>query len=247
MSRLARDGTAEPVSRDQILRRERGQGNIHFPCSADHVQDWQPYPVDPYSCYMCDHTIPFLKTLYLCPWSKPLYCKYHQILLDYLRVMLPNPTNIHLILSRTLSFSFTKIYFVEAAALRSIVLRCAGAPIAKRVFFVFFNWRCRFFWSIFCTIAAFSLKEEYVVRYFLPDGVFLPCDHGLDFLRQLMWKFNQSINHCDTVGYLCLFRSLSLPWYYLPRFVDNKYGTTYCIFLFNLFFFCFTLDSPDNY
>ena len=35
---------------------ERGQGNIHFSCSADHVQDWQPYPVDPCSCYMCDHT-----------------------------------------------------------------------------------------------------------------------------------------------------------------------------------------------
>ena len=45
MSRLTRDGTAEPVSRDQILRREqRGQGNIYFPCSADHMQDWQPYP-----------------------------------------------------------------------------------------------------------------------------------------------------------------------------------------------------------
>ena len=55
-SRLTRDGTAEPVLRDQILRHERGQGNIHFSCSADHVQDWQPYPVDPYSCYMCDHT-----------------------------------------------------------------------------------------------------------------------------------------------------------------------------------------------
>ena len=54
-SRLTRDGTVEPVSRDQILRREGGQGNIHFPCSADHVQDWQPYPVDPYSCYMCDN------------------------------------------------------------------------------------------------------------------------------------------------------------------------------------------------
>ena len=27
-----------------------------FPCSADHEQDWQPHPVDPYSCYMCDHT-----------------------------------------------------------------------------------------------------------------------------------------------------------------------------------------------
>ena len=52
ISRLTRDGTAEPVSRDQILRHERGQGNIHFSCSADLVQDWQPYPVDPYSCYM---------------------------------------------------------------------------------------------------------------------------------------------------------------------------------------------------
>ena len=52
MSRLTRDGTAEPVSRGQILRHERGQGNIHFCCSADHVQDGQPYPVDPYACYM---------------------------------------------------------------------------------------------------------------------------------------------------------------------------------------------------
>ena len=31
MSRLTRDGTAEPVSRDQILRRERGQGKNIFP------------------------------------------------------------------------------------------------------------------------------------------------------------------------------------------------------------------------
>ena len=56
MSRLTRDGTFEPVSRDQIIRRERGQENAHFPCSADREQDWQPYPVDPYSFYMCDHT-----------------------------------------------------------------------------------------------------------------------------------------------------------------------------------------------
>ena len=48
---------AEPVSRDQILGREREQGN-YFPRSADHVQDWQPHPVDPYSViYICDgHT-----------------------------------------------------------------------------------------------------------------------------------------------------------------------------------------------
>ena len=56
MRRLTRDGTTEPVSRDQILRHERGQGNIQSLCLADHVQDWQRYPVDPYSCYMCDHT-----------------------------------------------------------------------------------------------------------------------------------------------------------------------------------------------
>ena len=53
---MARDGTAEPVSRDQILRHARGQGNINFPCSAYHEQDWQPYPVDPYSAICNDHT-----------------------------------------------------------------------------------------------------------------------------------------------------------------------------------------------
>ena len=42
----------------ETLRRVRGQGNIpniNFPCSADHEQDWQPYPVDPYSAVdICD-------------------------------------------------------------------------------------------------------------------------------------------------------------------------------------------------
>ena len=57
MSRLTRDGTAQPVSRDQILRRVRGQRNIHFPCSADYEQDWQPYPVDPYSAIVHVMTI----------------------------------------------------------------------------------------------------------------------------------------------------------------------------------------------
>ena len=62
MSRLTRDGTAEPVSRDQILRHARGQGNVHFPCSADHEQDWQPYPVDQYSAICDDHT--YIHTYY---------------------------------------------------------------------------------------------------------------------------------------------------------------------------------------
>ena len=42
---------------DQNLRRERGQGNVHFSqCSADHKRDWQPYPVDPYSATCDDDT-----------------------------------------------------------------------------------------------------------------------------------------------------------------------------------------------
>ena len=57
---MKRDGTARPVSRHQILGRKRGQGNVHFPCSAadDHdEQDWQLYPVDTYSCYYYVMTI----------------------------------------------------------------------------------------------------------------------------------------------------------------------------------------------
>ena len=54
VSRLTRDGTTvESVSQDQILRFER----VDFPCSADIEQDWQSYPVDPYSYCMCDHTL----------------------------------------------------------------------------------------------------------------------------------------------------------------------------------------------
>ena len=56
MGRLTRDETAEPVSRDQILRHARGNENINFPCSADHEQDWQPYPIAPYSAICDDHT-----------------------------------------------------------------------------------------------------------------------------------------------------------------------------------------------
>ena len=73
MSRLTRDGTAEPVSRDQILRHAWGQGNVHFPCSADHEQDWQPYPVDPYSAIICyDHSSTYIEldTLINEQWPK---------------------------------------------------------------------------------------------------------------------------------------------------------------------------------
>ena len=76
-SDLMRDGTAEPFSRDQTVRRERGQENTHFSFSADHEQDWQPYPVDPYSIIRDDHAYIFsiydgwcTKLVYLCLYSK---------------------------------------------------------------------------------------------------------------------------------------------------------------------------------
>ena len=77
MSRLTRDGTAEPVSRDQILRHARGQGNFHFPCSADHEQDWQPYPVDPYSAICDDHTYIhiYIQRIWL-PTPKPHFTRW---------------------------------------------------------------------------------------------------------------------------------------------------------------------------
>ena len=42
MSRLTRDGMAEPVSRDRILWRERVQGKM-FSLFSDHEQGCQPY------------------------------------------------------------------------------------------------------------------------------------------------------------------------------------------------------------
>ena len=62
MSWLTRDGTAESVSRDQTLRHVREQGNIHFPCSADREQDWQPYPVDRHSAICDDYTTYYIVT-----------------------------------------------------------------------------------------------------------------------------------------------------------------------------------------
>ena len=41
MGMLTQDGMAQGFSRDQVLRRKRGQRKNHFRCSADHEQDWR--------------------------------------------------------------------------------------------------------------------------------------------------------------------------------------------------------------
>ena len=90
MGRLTRDGAADPVSRDQILRREREQGNIHFSCSADHEQDWQPYPVDPY-------LVPLLfVTMYVCMYACHVCvcCVFFPFILDIKFVGLDVPAGV---------------------------------------------------------------------------------------------------------------------------------------------------------
>ena len=76
------------------------------------------------------------------------------------------------------------------------------APRQPHVFLLFLF--CFFgvvaFFEYFRTNAVFSLYGEYVVptlvRFFLPDGVFLSCDHRLDFFASALFmeKFNQSVN-----------------------------------------------------
>ena len=46
MRRLTRDGIAQSVARDEILRRGRAEEKNRLLCSANHEQDWQPSPVD---------------------------------------------------------------------------------------------------------------------------------------------------------------------------------------------------------
>ena len=43
------------VSPNSQARTETGSKNKHFPCSADHEQDWQPYPVDRCSAISYNH------------------------------------------------------------------------------------------------------------------------------------------------------------------------------------------------
>ena len=75
------------------------------------------------------------------------------------------------------------------------VLRYACAPTATRsylttvclLFFVLVSLETSLFPSIFCTSTVFSPYGEYAVCSPFPDnGVFLACEHGLDFLQHLM-------------------------------------------------------------
>ena len=72
-----RDEQADPgrdcrtrLARPNSQARTRTEWNINFARAADHEQDWQPYPVDPYSCYMCVTHIPSVSIFLLEPVCK---------------------------------------------------------------------------------------------------------------------------------------------------------------------------------
>ena len=83
-------------------------------------------------------------------------------------------------------FCFVFVFMFSLKPRPFIQLSFDSAPIATRVSsslfgdvafseYLLYHFRFLFVWTI-----------EYVVRSFLPNGLFLPCDHGLDFLHQLM-------------------------------------------------------------
>ena len=75
--------------------------------------------------------------------------------------------------------------FTEAAALRLIVFRSSICmrPDSHPCFFIFFS-SCgdvAFLKYLVPLTPVLFWYGECVARFLLPNGVFLPCDHGLDF------------------------------------------------------------------
>ena len=80
-----------------------------------------------------------------------------------------------------------------------MVHRYAGVPIATRLsFFLFFPFclfgDAAFSEYFFCTIPDFSLYGEYIVRCFLPDGVFSTLCPRAGFFISAYYVRIQSIN-----------------------------------------------------
>ena len=117
-------------------------------------------------------------------------------------------------------FVFHVFAFIEAAALCSNFLRYACAPAASCsylttvcVLFCFVSLEMSFFSrTLVPFIVVFSPYEEYVVRFSLPDGDFLRCDHGLDFFISAYHVRIQSINQslCSSGSPFCAHHA-SLP------------------------------------
>ena len=98
-----------------------------------------------------------------------------------------------------LCFVFRLHAFVEAVALRSIVLRYAGAPAATRVFSF---WRCRFFrvFLVPCPLSLCMESTSYVLFFRIMFFYIVTTDWSFDIsLRES--STNQSINQSINLLY----------------------------------------------
>ena len=101
---------------------------------------------------------------------------------------------------RLFCFASFRLYaFVEAAALRSIVLRYAGVPMATRVsffiFFLLFIWRCRFFRVFFVPLPLpLSMESTSYVFSFRIVFVYLVATGWILDISLCENSISQSIN-----------------------------------------------------
>ena len=98
-----------------------------------------------------------------------------------------------------LRFRLYYAFFVEAAAVRSIVLRYASAPIATRVFFYlfifFFLWRYRFFRVFFVPFPlSLCMESTYYVLSFRMVFFYLVTTGWIFYISLCKNSINQSIN-----------------------------------------------------
>ena len=72
-------------------------------------------------------------------------------------------------------------------------------------------------------------------------SVFLPCDHGLDFLHQLTREFNQSTNHCSLYLSRLLLCYYTVHYNQVLHFVPRLRGARSCsqLLVFTVFVLIF--------
>ena len=143
---------------------------------------------------------------------------------------------------------FRRYAFVEAAALRSIVLRYAGAPVATRVssfFILLFIWRCRFF-RVFFVLFPLSLCMESTscVLSFRMVFSYLVTTGWIYDISSCENSINQSIIspvHVYAFSARCRFQALYHPFY----LYCTQYCTQYCSNCSALLAYVLRLTSPE--
>ena len=90
-----------------MSRHVRGQGSADFPCSADHEQNWQSYPVNPCSAIGDDHTYYILYYIIYSHGCAAINTLEYYTILYYINTFIVEATN-------TLEY-YTILYYTNTA------------------------------------------------------------------------------------------------------------------------------------